>query len=748
MFVDVILPLPLDGVFTYSVPTSEEGRVKVGARVLVPFGRNKTYVGIISHIHNQSPEGYQTKEILQVMDFSPILLDSQLKLWQWISDYYMSPIGEVYKAALPSGLKAEDGYKPKTELYIRLTSPFRSEQALHVALNMLQRADKQQKAFIDYLALSGWDSGEGTELTRDELLNQGHSLPTINALVKRGLLETYECEVGRLNNSQEPHLENIKPLSTTQQDAFNQIQFSFLKKNVTLLHGVTSSGKTEIYIHLIQQALEQKKQVLYLLPEIALTVQMMERLQRVFGNRLGIYHSKYADAERVEIWQKQLSQNPYDVILGARSAVFLPFQRLGLVIIDEEHETSYKQQEPMPRYHARSAAIMLAQMFGAKTLLGTATPCVETYHNAKTGKYALVELFQRYQGIELPEIQIVDIKDLQHRKMMNGPFSPLLLNKVREALERGEQAILFQNRRGYAPVIECKQCGWVPHCQHCDVSLTLHRSLNQLTCHYCGYTYQVPTECPNCGCTQLQTRGYGTEKIEAEVRDIFPEARIARMDLDTTRSRHAYERIISDFSAGRTNLLIGTQMISKGLDFDKVSVVGILNADTMLNYPDFRAYEHAFMMMSQVSGRAGRKGRRGLVILQTKSPDLPLIQQVVHNDYSAFYRSLIAERQQFHYPPYYRLIDVYLKHRSDSVVETASIEFAGWLRHWFGTRVLGPDKPSVAKVKSLSIRKLVLKFEQGINMTEVRKYLALAQQQMLQDKRYSSLQIYYDVDPL
>ena len=748
MFVDVILPLPLDGVFTYSVPTSEEGRVKVGARVLVPFGRNKTYVGIISHIHNQSPEGYQTKDILQVMDFSPILLDSQLKLWQWISDYYMSPIGEVYKAALPSGLKAEDGYKPKTELYIRLTSPFRSEQALHVALNMLQRADKQQKAFIDYLALSGWDSGVGTELTRDELLNQGHSLPTINALVKRGLLETYECEVGRLNNSQEPHLENIKPLSTTQQDAFNQIQFSFLKKNVTLLHGVTSSGKTEIYIHLIQQALEQKKQVLYLLPEIALTVQMMERLQRVFGNRLGIYHSKYADAERVEIWQKQLSQNPYDVILGARSAVFLPFQRLGLVIIDEEHETSYKQQEPMPRYHARSAAIMLAQMFGAKTLLGTATPCVETYHNAKTGKYALGELFQRYQGIELPEIQIVDIKDLQHRKMMNGPFSPLLLNKVREALERGEQAILFQNRRGYAPVIECKQCGWVPHCQHCDVSLTLHRSLNQLTCHYCGYTYQVPTECPNCGCTQLQTRGYGTEKIEAEVRDIFPEARIARMDLDTTRSRHAYERIISDFSAGRTNLLIGTQMISKGLDFDKVSVVGILNADTMLNYPDFRAYEHAFMMMSQVSGRAGRKGRRGLVILQTKSPDLPLIQQVVHNDYSAFYRSLIAERQQFHYPPYYRLIDVYLKHRSDSVVETASIELAGWLRHWFGTRVLGPDKPSVAKVKSLSIRKLVLKFEQGINMTEVRKYLALAQQQMLQDKRYSSLQIYYDVDPL
>ena len=748
MFVNVILPLPLDGVFTYSVPQSLEEQVKMGVRVLVPLGRNKTYVGIISEIHDMKPEGYQTKDILQVLDSFPILLDTQLRLWQWIADYYLSPIGEVYKAALPAGLKAEDGYRPRTETYIDLSPKFRNEAALHVALNMLQRAVKQQAAFIDFLALSGWDKNEPQEITRDELLNQGHTLPTVTALVKRGLLQTYEREVGRLNHGGEPCFENIKPLSQVQQDAFNKIQFSFLKKNVTLLHGVTSSGKTEIYIHLIWQALEQKKQVLYLLPEIALTVQMMNRLQRVFGNRLGIYHSKYSDAERVEIWQKQLSSHPYDVILGARSAVFLPFQNLGLVIVDEEQETSYKQQDPMPRYHARSSAIILAQMFGAKTLLGTATPSLETYHNAKTGKYGLVELFQRYQGIELPEIQVVDVKDLQHRKMMNGPFSPILLNKVREALERGEQAILFQNRRGYAPMVECKQCGWVPHCQHCDVSLTFHRHLNQLTCHYCGYTYQVPTECPSCGCIHLQTIGYGTEKIEAEVHDIFPEARIARMDLDTTRSRQAYERIISDFSAGHTNLLIGTQMLSKGLDFDKVSVVGILNADMMINYPDFRAYEHAFMMMSQVSGRAGRKGKRGLVILQTKSPELPLIQQVVRNDYASFYRSLIAERQQFHYPPYYRLIYVYLKHRYDHVVETAGIEMASTLRNWFGARVLGPDKPAVAKVKSLSIRKLVLKLELGINMPEVRKYLALAQQQMLQDKRHSSLQIYYDVDPL
>ena len=749
MYVDVILPLPLDGVFTYSVPSELERQVAVGHRVLVPFGRNKTYVGIVN-CQLANCELKNVKPILQVLDASPILFDSQLSLWRWISDYYLSPIGEVYKAALPAGLKAEDGYRPKTETYIRLTPKFRSERALHIALDMLQRAPSQQKAFIDFLDLAMFTETEDylSGITRDELLNEGHTLATISALVKRGLIETYEQEVGRLNHGGEPHPEQVKPLSLPQQEAFNQIQFSFLQKPVTLLHGVTSSGKTEIYIHLIQQALDKKQQVLYLLPEIALTVQMMDRLQRVFGNRLGIYHSKYADAERVEIWQKQLSKNPYDVILGARSAVFLPFQRLGLVIIDEEHETSYKQQDPMPRYHARSAAIVLAQSLGAKVLLGTATPCAETWHNAQTGKYGLVTLTERYKGIELPEIQVIDIKDLQHRKMMNGPFSPTLLLKVREALERGEQAILFQNRRGYAPMIECKQCGWVPHCQHCDVSLTLHRNLNQLTCHYCGYTYQVPAECPACGSRELQTRGYGTEKIEDEVRAIFPEARIARMDLDTTRTRQAYERIINDFSAGRTNILIGTQMISKGLDFDRVSVVGILNADTMLNYPDFRAYEHAFMMMSQVSGRAGRRGRRGLVILQTKSPDIPVIHQVVDNDYAAFFRSLLAERREYHYPPFTRLVYVYLKHRSDRLVDTASHEMGSRLRQWFGARVLGPDRPAVAKVKSLAIRKLLLKIEPGLDLPTVRKYLALAQQQMLQDKRYASLQIYFDVDPL
>ena len=754
MYADVILPVPLQGLFTYTVP--EGMTVGEGMRVLVGFGRSKTYVGLVARVHHVKPQGYEVKPIQQQIDQQPMVTPQQLQLWHWICDYYLSPSGEVYKTALPSGLKAEDGYKPKTETYIRLTEQYRHVAALHIALNVLARAKKQLEAFTCYLELSHWDLVEDddpclkvVEVTREELMNASQaSAETIRQLEKRQLLETYEVEVGRLNHGGNYCPELIKPLTEPQQDAYNAILMQMMKKNVTLLHGVTGSGKTEIYIHLIQQALERKEQVLYLLPEIALTVQIMQRLQRIFGDRLGIYHSRYSDNERVEIWQKQLSQNPYDVILGARSAVMLPFQRLGLVIVDEEHETSYKQQDPAPRYHARSAAIVLAQMAGAKVLLGTATPSLESYHNAKTGKYGLVELKERYKGMELPEIQVVDTADLQRRKMMAGPFSPLLLMRVREALERGEQAILFQNRRGFAPMIECHQCGWVPTCQHCDVKLTLHRQLNQLTCHYCGAVYQVPTQCPCCGDTDLRTHGYGTEKIEEQVREAFPEARISRMDLDTTRTRNGYERIISDFGAGRTNILIGTQMISKGLDFDKVSVVGIVNADGMLNQPDFRAYEHAFMMMSQVAGRAGRKGRRGLVILQTKQKDLPVISQVVRNDYMALYKSLIAERQAFHYPPYYRLVYVYLRHRQDGVVQTAATELGNQLHQWFGGRVLGPDKPSVAKVKQQNIRKLVLKLENGLDMKKVRKYLLLAQSQILADKRYSSLTVYYDVDPL
>lgn len=754
-YVDVILPLPLDGTFTYSVPDGMEGKVVPGVRLLVPLGKSKKYIAMATRLHNDKP-AFSCKPVEAVLDNTPSLLPQQMRLWQWIGYYYMAPLGDVYNAAMPGGLKSTEKFKPKMELYVELVSTYRSEQALHVALNLVQRALKQAKTLTTFLSLSHWDSLDGDtpregikKVTKEELMNESHcTAAVVKALIDRGILFTYELEIGRLNTNGESHLDLIKPLSLAQQDAYNGILMQMMKKDVVLLHGVTSSGKTEIYIHLIRKAIEEHKQVLYLLPEIALTVQIMERLHRVFGDRLGIYHSKYSDAERVEIWQKQLSDHPYDVILGARSAVFLPFKNLGLVIIDEEHETSFKQQDPAPRYHARSAAIVLAKMYGAKTLLGTATPSMESYYNAQQGKYGLVELKTRYKGVQLPEIQVVDVKDLRRRKMMSGPFSPQLLAAVREALKNGQQAILFQNRRGFAPMVECKVCGWVPKCKNCDVSLTLHKSINLLTCHYCGYTYPVPTECPNCGSTEIMGRGFGTEKIEDQITEIFPEAKIARMDLDTTRTRNAYERLIADFSEGRTNLLIGTQMVSKGLDFDKVSVVGILNADSMFNYPDFRAYEHAFMMMAQVSGRAGRKGKRGLVILQTKNPTLPVIGQVVNNDYEGLYQGILEERRTFHYPPFFHLINVYVKHKYDKVCEQASHELSKTLRSWFGGRVLGPDKPAVARVKTMNIRKIVIKLENGIDQQKVREYLKFAQQQMGKDPRYGALQIYYDVDPL
>lgn len=767
-YANIILPLPLDGYFTYGVPDALASRVQNGMRVTVPLGKSKTYVGIVAEypvdvpkpakeVAQQGKKKIEYKNIAEVLDDAPILLPQQLRLWKWIADYYMSPIGDVYKAALPSGLKAEDGFRPRTELFICLADKYRDEQTLTLLISSMKRAVKQLDVLMTYLRLTGVDNIEHLlpetelrEVTREELMNESHaSIAVIRSLQEKMILVTYEKEVGRLNHNIAPLPEKMKPLNEAQTEAYNHILVQMMGHPVTLLHGVTSSGKTEIYIHLIQKAINEHKQVLYLLPEIALTVQITERLKAVFGNRLGIYHSKYSDAERVEIWKKQLSSNPYDVILGARSAVFLPFHRLGLVIIDEEHEQSFKQQDPAPRYHARSAAIVLAQMYaGAKTLLGTATPSMESYYNAKQGKYGLVKLSRRYKDIQLPSIEVVDMKDLYRRKMVSGPFSPHLLSAVRGALERGEQAILFQNRRGFAPMIECRQCGWVPKCPNCDISLTYHKSMNYLSCHYCGYTMKVPEVCPCCESKDIRGRGYGTEKIEDEIRSIFPEARIARMDLDTTHTRNAYERLINDFSTGKNNLLIGTQMVTKGLDFGKVSVVGILNADSMLNYPDFRAYEQAFMMMSQVSGRAGRKGKRGEVILQTKTPDLPVIQYVVHNDYPTFFKELLDERREFHYPPFYHLVYVYLKHRDENIVNTAGVELGSRLRDIFGVRVLGPDKPAVARVKTLSIRKIVLKLENGIDYPRVRQYLRGALDAMMKDKRYGALQVYYDVDPL
>lgn len=730
-------------------------QVRMGVRVLVPLGRSKTYTAMAVRLHSEKPE-FETRPIIQVIDTEPVLIEQQLRLWQWISTYYMSPIGDVFKAALPAGLKAEENYRPKTVRCVTLPANLRSEQSLHMALTILKRALKQHQTFSTYLELSHWNEIDGetppahiAEIACDELQNAANASDAVlRQLIQRNFLELYHREVGRLNTSGEYHPERIQPLSPAQQAAEDSIQKQFNEKNVVLLHGVTSSGKTEIYIHLIKKAIDEGKQVLYLLPEIALTVQMTRRLHNVFGSRLGIYHSKYSDAERVEIWKKQLSSEPYDVILGARSAVFLPFTRLGFVIVDEEHETSFKQQDPAPRYHARSTAIMLARMYeGAKVLLGTATPSMESYHNACTGKYGYVQLTTRYKDVAMPEIRVVDTKDLYHRKMMRGAFSPDLLEAMRTALRNKKQVLLFQNRRGFAPMVECKVCGWVPKCKNCDVSLTYHRSMNLLTCHYCGYTYPVPKQCPNCESTELLGRGYGTEKIEDRVRELFPEARIARMDLDTTRSAGAYGRIIDDFSCGRTDILIGTQMITKGLDFSGVTVVGILNADTMLNYPDFRAYEQAFQMLSQVSGRAGRRDERGLVILQTKSADLPVIQQVVAGDFQTFARDLLEERSMFRYPPFYHLVYVYLRHRNEQLVDSAAIEMASRLRQAFADRVLGPDKPAVARVKTESIRKIVIKLEQGINLPLARQCMAEARTQLLQDKRYAAMTVFFDVDP-
>ena len=751
------MPLPLEGTFTYSVPQDLEYKIKVGMRVVVPCGQKKTYTALCVEVTDKKPDiGVKNiKCIYSVLDDMPMLLPQQLKLWQWMADYYMCPLGDIYKAALPAGLKAEDGYRPKTETYVGLTEKFHDEMALNIALDMVSRYEKQQKALAGYLELSHWAEISGTaipddikEITQTELCNVTHcTTPTVKSLVKRGILEIYQKEVGRLNTDGEFTPQNAKRLNEAQQEAYNQVLMQFMKKNVVLLHGVTSSGKTEIYIHLILKALQDHKQVLFLLPEIALTVQIMERLQRVFGSRLGIYHSKYSDAERVEIWKKQVSACPYDIIIGARSAALLPFKNLGLVIIDEEHETSYKQQDPAPRYHARSAAIMLASMYGAKTLLGSATPCMETYTNAKNGKFGYVRLDKRYKDIALPKIEVVDVKDMTRRKMMKGPFSPRLLEAIQESLDNNKQVILFQNRRGFVPIVECQDCGWIPKCEHCDVSLTMHKNINLLTCHYCGYTYAIPKVCPKCGGIHLRGRGFGTEKIEDQIMELFPEAKVARMDLDTTRTKNAYARIIEDFAYGKTNVLIGTQMITKGLDFDRVQLVGILDADSMLNYPDFRAYEHSYMMLQQVSGRAGRKGKQGLVILQTKSADLPVIEQVAANDSKTFYEDLDEERRLFNYPPYTRLIYVYLKHQHDNVVESAALMLGSILRGWFGERILGPDKPAVARVKSMCIRKIMIKLENGIDQKKVREYLRMAQKQILQDKQYAALQIFYDVDP-
>lgn len=673
-YVDVILPLPLQDTYTYAITDQMHDSVSRGCRVVVQFGKKKVYTAIVTRVHNEPPPFEGVKYVTEVLENHPIVNERQMQLWEWIANYYLCPIGDVYKAALPGGLKPKDD-------------------------NALREKNKRRRLHLD----SSFTLGESTIL---------------------------------------------RPLSPAQQTAYDDILTSFTDHDTTLLHGVTSSGKTEIYIHLIEHYIAQGKQVLYLLPEIALTTQITDRLEAVFGDDMGVYHSKFTDAQRVAVYQKQLSDSPYRLILGVRSSVFLPFQDLGLVIVDEEHEQSYKQQEPAPRYHARSAALILARMFGAKTLLGTATPSFEVYHFARKGRYGYVQLTQRYQGMQLPDIHIVDIKELKRRKQMIGAFSPQLVDAIREALARREQVILFHNRRGFSHFIECKQCGWVPRCSHCDVSLTYHKKTLQLTCHYCGYTYRLPDTCPACGEKNFMSKGVGTEKVEDQIAEIFPEASVLRMDLDTTRSRNSYEQIINDFADHKADILIGTQMVTKGLDFDNVSIVGILDADTMMNQPDFRAYERTFQTLSQVAGRAGRKNHTGQVFLQTKSADSPTIQHVVANRYWDLFYTQMLEREQFHYPPFHRLIYVYLRHKDAQLLDHLAAEMADRLRAVFGARVLGPDTPPVSRVQSLYIRKIMIKIENSASTDKVRQALLTIQKQMLNQPVANALSIYYDVDPL
>jgi primosomal protein N' (replication factor Y) len=817
-YIDVILPLALANTYTYRISGEMAMLARVGMRIIVPFGKKKFYTGLVYELHNREPEHVEVKEVISLLDKEPVVRKNQLKFWLWIADYYQCTLGEVFKAALPSGLKLEsetiisivadyiadsplkpkeqqfldllsssgqmkinelskemsvknilplvkklmdagaveireeikERYKPKTETYVKLTDTYSQSGKLEELFESLSRTKKQLDLLMFYLSYSNFfQEKERKEVTKKELLEKsGISLSVLNVLQEKGIMEAYRKEKGRLDLSDLSGLQSGHSLSDEQQKAYSEILALYREKQTVLLHGVTSSGKTEVYIHLIEEVLKQGKQVLFLLPEIALTTQITSRLKKVFGNKLGIYHSRFPDAERVEIWNNLLFNKGYQIILGVRSSVFLPFRELGLVIVDEEHENTYKQFDPAPRYHARNASIILASMHGAKVLLGSATPSVESYYNAHTGKYGLVRLLNRYEGIQLPEIMVADIKEARRKKQMKQDFSPLLYKEMKEALERKEQIILFQNRRGFAPYVECCSCSAVPRCKNCDVSLTYHKRNNELVCHYCGYIIPLPEKCPACGNPALESRGFGTEKIEEEIAQVFPEATVGRLDMDTARSRKNYEKIIFDFEKGKIDILIGTQMISKGLDFDRVRVVGVLNADSLLNYPDFRSFERAFQLMAQVAGRAGRRNNRGRVILQTSTPSHPVITQVVNNNYEEMYNVQLDERKLFKYPPFCRLIYIYVKGKDFYMTEKAADLLADNLKTVFGVRVYGPDKPVITRIQNLHIKKIMLKIEVEAPSDKAKKLLREIVNHTLAQGLFKSIFIQVDVDPV
>jgi len=719
----------------------------------VPAGlklQSETLVCINPDFEAESPLTEREGRLLDALsDGKPIFVSELNKLTE-IRDVMPALKHLLEKGAVEISEELTEKFRAKTDTFVRFTNEAKQDDHLRQLFDELGRAKKQLEVLMMYIDLSKCLTPvKQREVSRKELLERtGASPAVLSGLIERGALEVYVKEIGRLDITDISTSEQYA-LNEYQQEAYNEIEKQFIDKKVVLLHGVTSSGKTEMYIQMISKVLAEGKQVLYLVPEIALTTQLTSRLKRVFGNRLGVYHSKFSDAERVEIWNNVLNDKTYDVIIGVRSSVFLPFRQLGLVIVDEEHESSYKQYDPAPRYHARNAAIMLASMHGAKTLLGTATPAIETYHNALTGKYGLVELNKRHEEMAMPEILVVDTKEAYRKKEMEGVFTPLLIEKIGKALQNHEQVILFQNRRGYAPFIECKVCAFVPHCKNCDVSLTVHKVFNTLTCHYCGYTEPIPNICPKCGTPgSLSTKGFGTEKIEDEIKVIFPDARVSRMDLDTTRSKKSYDKIITDFEQLKVDILIGTQMVSKGLDFERVSLVGILNADNMLNFPDFRAHERAYQLMAQVSGRAGRKNKRGTVVLQTSSPEHAIIGQVIRNDFKAMYATQCEERQLFKYPPFYRIIQVVLRHRDPKVVSQAAQRLANDLRAVFGARVLGPNIPVVARVQNLYIKHILLKIENEASSERAKDILRQITDQVLADSKFKSLWVNLDVDPM
>ena len=755
---DIILPLAIADVYTYRVSDARkasygtaapngDGKAQalIGRRVLVPLGK-KSIIGIIYRQHEgELPASVKVRDVLQIIDDTPIVTAEQLKLWEWLSSYYMCTLGEVMAAALPSEI-IDDNYSAATTQYIQLSPAYLAKEAQEQLLGELKRAKKQEQLVQDFLRLA-----QNYQVERRLLLEQaGVSGAILRTLIDKGIFLEEERPISRLRQykgeTQQPHSPDSQ-----QSRAIEEIRKSWQEKNVTLLHGVTSSGKTEVYIHLIKEVLQQGKQVLYLVPEIALTTQLTDRLQAVFGEKLVVYHSKFSNAERVEIYHEvkgdEAMRREARVILGARSAIFLPFSNLGLIIVDEEHEPSYKQQDPAPRYHARSAAIMMAHWYGAKVLLGTATPSIESYHNALSGKYGLVEMKERFQGLQLPQITMIDLQRQYHRKEMYGHFADPLVDKIREELAKGKQVILFQNRRGYAPVLQCTKCGEAPKCPNCDVTMTYHKATNSLVCHYCGHSTRIPSKCPKCG-GEMRTQGFGTERLEEEIQGLFPEARVARMDLDSTRKKDAYQTIIDRFANHEVDILIGTQMVTKGLHFNDVSLVAVLQADSLLNTPDFRSYEQAFQMLEQVSGRAGRTGSQGEVMIQTFNPKNPVFEFLKTHDYEGLYQQQIAERELFKYPPYQRLIMLTLRHRDLGRLDAAATLLQQRLEQSFGKRVSGVIVPSVTKVSNQWVRQIRLRVETTANIARakalVKEHITFVQQQ----EKCKGTIILPDVDPM